>query len=188
MSTDDESGLAAQFAFSEDVAATDWLRQRVVDGGVGWSVIPAGFDAYVQVLHPARDPDESGIRWREIADWAGLPLLPGVWFQDLADLAPADRPLRPWVQKPSLWEIPDAALNAMTPILAGHTTTSDGWFGLREGSGLDGGSVLSVAWPVDHPPPGTPSRYRSWSTLPHAVLKGSSCGSPIGNICFSPGR
>jgi hypothetical protein len=61
MTASDRSGFATQFAFSEDVAATDWLRKRVVTGGVGWSMIPAGFDAYVQVLHPALGSDRSEV-------------------------------------------------------------------------------------------------------------------------------
>jgi hypothetical protein len=89
--------------------------------------------------------EQSEVRWREIADWAGLPLLSGVWFQDLV----------------------------------GQTTTSEGWFAVWEGSGLDGGNVRLVAWPVDHPPPpGTPSRYRSRLTLPRSVLRGPKLRLP----------
>lgn len=179
MTADDRSGFGAPFAFSEDVTATDWLRKGVVNGGVGWSMMPAGFDAYVQVLHPASGSDRSEVRWQEIADWVGLPLLPGVWFQDLEERAPADRPRRPWDQEPSMGEIPEAVLDAITPILAEQTTMSDGWFAVWEGSGLDGGNVISVAWHVDHPPPPrTPSRYRSRSTLPRTVLRGPKLRLP----------
>jgi hypothetical protein len=179
MTAEDWSGFATQFEFSEDVAAADWLRKRVVDSGVGWSMMPAGFEAYVQVLHPALGSDGSEVSWREIADLVGLPLLPGVWFEDLEERAPADRLQRPWVQQPSVGEVPEAVLDAMMPILVGQTTTREGWFAVWEGSDLGDGHLVSVAWHVDDPPrPGTPSRYRSRSTLPRSVLEGPKLRLP----------
>ena len=53
------------------------------------SVVPAGFEAYARVLHPAEEPLHGGdrvVRWAEVAAWSGLPLRPGSQFHSI-DLA-----------------------------------------------------------------------------------------------------
>jgi hypothetical protein len=154
------------------------LRARVTDYGVGSSLLPSGFEAYVQVLHPAFGPGDSRLRWRDIADRAGLPLLPGVWFQDFQELAPKDD--QPWVQEPAVGQIPDDVLDVLTPTLAGHTASGHGWFGLWDGWGFLHGSIgLLFASSVDSPPPpGAPTDYRARPAFSAEVLQGPKLTLP----------
>jgi hypothetical protein len=41
------------------------------------SFVPTGLEAYARVLHPADEPGNGScrlVRWREVAEWSGLPL------------------------------------------------------------------------------------------------------------------
>jgi hypothetical protein len=155
-------------------AAGGWLRERVIDGGVGDSLIPGGFDAYVQVLHPADGPGISEVSWREVAEWAGVPLQPGVWFQDLEELpAPNGAGSRPWEDAPMPGEIPDEIRDALMEILVRHTAAGEATYALWDGWGsLNGSMWRSVAYaPGAAPPPGTPTESRALPAVPSDVPK-----------------
>ena len=72
----------------------DWIRRRLApwDGEYTITVVvPAGFEAYARVLHPAESPDngERLVRWADVAAWSGLPLRDNAQFHSVA-LPPAD--------------------------------------------------------------------------------------------------
>jgi hypothetical protein len=138
-------------------------------------LVPAGFDAYAQVLHPASGPGTTQVLWTEAAESVGRPLLPGVWFQDLEEVADADdQRTRSWAQAPQLGEIPDDVLDVLRPILACHAASEHGWFCLWDGWGTFTGSMtLMVGWPADNPPPpGTPSQFRARPAFPPEIGDG----------------
>ena len=147
-----------------DFSQAAWLANTVLEHGVNASFVPTGLEAYVQVLHPAETSEGDPVRWSEVADWLQVPLLAGVWFQDLEELA-AGRPERdlPWAEAPQEGEIPEEVLDRLTRVLARHTGSEHGWFCLWDGWGfLTGSMTRVVARHVDHhPSPGTPSRYHS---------------------------
>ena len=97
------------------------------------SVVPAGFDAYARVLHPAEEPgwvSDRLVRWAEVAAWSGMSLRRDAQFHSIA-LPPA-RPDReaPWSsqgpREGSLY-LPDA--QALATILRKWTTTPERcWF------------------------------------------------------------
>jgi hypothetical protein len=162
------SGRVPHPSLTTDVSQAAWLAETVVGVEVAASYMPTGFEAYVQILHPAETSHGEPVRWREIADWLSTPLLPGVWFQDLEELAAAaaKRDL-PWARAPQEGQIPKEVLDCLTPVLARHTISEHGWFCLWDGWGFLTGSMSRVvAWHVDHqPPPGTPWRYHSRPAL-----------------------
>ena len=175
------SEFVPQLRLTTDVSPAAWLAESALESGVGCSFVPTGLEAYVQVLHPAEASDGEPVRWREVADWLRAPLLPGVWFQDLEELAAAAPERgRPWAHAPQTGEIPDEVLDRLTHVLARHTTSEHGWFCLWEGWGFLTGSMSRiVAWHVDHqPPPGTPSRFHSRPAFPPEVQRGPKVHLP----------
>lgn len=165
----------------QDVSPAAWLSETTFEHGEAHSFIPACFAAYAQILHPADTGAEQPVWWRAIADWLEVPLLPGVWFQDLEELAEQrEQGDPPWTHEPRLGEIPDAILDRLTPLLARHASSQHGWFCLWAGWGFLTGSMIRwVAWPVDNPPPpGTPSRFHAEPAFPPEVLGGPKVHVP----------
>ena len=175
------SEFVPPLSLTTDVSQASWLAHTALETGVASSFVPTGLEAYVQVLHPAKTSKGDPVRWREVADWLQAPLLAGVWFQDLEELA-ASRPERdrPWTKAPREGEIPDEVLDFLTPVLTRHTISDHGWFCLWDGWGFLTGSMFrGVAWRVDgQPPPGTPSRYPSRPAFPPAARKSSKVHLP----------
>ncbi len=171
-----------RLGLARDVSQAAWLAESTLEMGVGSSFVPTGLEAYVQVLHPAETSEREPVRWREVADWLQVPLLAGVWFQDLEELA-AGKPQRdrPWASGPVEGEIPDVVLDRLTPLLARHTTSEHGWFCLWGGWGFLTGSISRVVgWHVDHqPPPGTPSRFHSRPAFPPEATGNSMVRLPF---------
>jgi hypothetical protein len=178
---DVSSDFVPQLRLSTNISQAAWLAETALEIGVAGSFVPTGLDAYVQVLHPAETSDGNLVRWREVAEWLRAPLLPGVWFQDLEELASAAPEAdRPWAHAPREGEIPDEVLDRLTPVLTRHTTSEHGWFCLWDGWGFLTGSMSRVvAWHVDHqPPPGTPSCFHSRPAFPPEVRKGPKVHLP----------
>jgi hypothetical protein len=165
----------------QDASPATWLPDATIEHGEAHSFIPACFEAYAQILHPAETPDGEPVSWQAIAGWLEVPLLPGVWFQDLEELtARATRGNPPWTQEPPLGAIPDAILDLLTPVLARHTTSRHGWFCLWDGwAFLRGSMSMSVSRPVDNPPPpGTPSHFDAEPAFPAEILDGPKLHLP----------
>jgi hypothetical protein len=129
--------------WSEAVGEADWIADRLSPfGECVASVVPGGFEAYARVLHPAEaSHGDHGrlVRWREVADWSGLPLRPDSQFHSIA--LPPIRPAAdaPWrSQGPSSGSLFPADAEALAEILRTWTTTPDNcWFCLWEGYGWD---------------------------------------------------
>jgi hypothetical protein len=175
------SEFVPQLRLTTDVSQAAWLTESDLESGVAGSFVPTGLEAYVQVLHPAETSDGKPMRWREVADGLRAPLLPGVWFQDLEELAAAaPEGDRPWTNAPQQGEIPDAVLDRLTLVLARHTTSEHGWFCLWEGWAFLTGSMSRLrAWLVDdRPPPETPSSFHSRPAFAPEVRSGPKVHLP----------
>lgn len=164
-----------------DTTPAAWLVRAARDGVV-WNFVPLGFEAYVQVLHPAKGADERLVRWREVADCLQVPLRPGVDFQDFGVLADASMQRdgqRRWAA-PIPGEIPDQVLDLLVPVLGDHTASEHGWFCLWDGWGSITGSMFrTVAWPTHQPPPpGGPVSAHALPAFAPGVLKGAKVRLP----------
>jgi hypothetical protein len=107
------------------------------------SVVPAGFDAYARILHPAQEPGygERLVRWREVAAWSGVTLRPDAQFHTVALPATKPKTPPPWRRGQGPAEgrlyLPDAEV--LAEILRGFTTTPERcFFGLWTGYGFGG--------------------------------------------------
>ncbi len=127
--------------WSAAVEEANWIAERLGPFAADVSsVVPAGFEAYARVLHPAEEPTRGHrlVRWREIASWSGIALRPDAQFHTVAmpPAAPADPP--PWSgQGPREGGLypPDAAV--LTGVLRDATTAPEGcFFGLWAGYGI----------------------------------------------------
>src|SRR5690242_10988764 len=79
--------------WSSDVHQAGWIAPRLAPWEGEYPitiVVPAGFDAYARVLHPAQASGGGDrlVRWAEVAAWSGMPLRNDSQFHSVA-LPPA---------------------------------------------------------------------------------------------------
>jgi len=121
-----------------DPSPADWI----VAGLRGFaesvlSLVPAGFEAYVRIFHPAARKSEQ-VRWAEIAATNGKRAHPGMQLTALAGSREAYRHGQPGVfdVAPSIGSLPEELVEPLTEALAGQTHTPDRcWFAFWEGFG-----------------------------------------------------
>lgn len=108
-----------------DASVGSWIRPRLTGRwGSVTGVVPAGYDAYVRILHPV-DSATHLLRWSDVAKLTGRQMHPLVqWWR----LIGADKPLNPvstlWGgSAPTTGEMMVPAANAMLATLAEHTAT-----------------------------------------------------------------
>lgn len=128
----------------------DWLRKALTTFGenVG-SVVPARFDAYVRIFHPAHRGGEAEVRvlWAEVAESNGKTFHPLAQWLHIAFDAPTAQtnydhgpPGAIWESAPSEGHLPVTAARTLIAILSQRTDTPsnslfavwEGWGGLEE--------------------------------------------------------
>jgi len=148
--------------WSSAVEAAGWIGERLASFGTTvTAVVPAGYESYARVLHPAEAPPWGGhrvVRWREVAAWSGVSLGPDAQFHTVA--LPPRRP-----EAPAPWSgqgphegslhLPDAEV--LAEILRDFTTTPEecffcvwdgyGWEGRRQ-LGSPGTTPVTLPDPV----------------------------------------
>lgn len=145
--------------------SADWIRDRLhpFAQDVG-SVVPAGFEAFARIFHPAwRSGDEAQIevRWSEVAAWSGRTVHAEMQFHSIAMPLPGrqTRPLS-WSGEPRLGVLSRYQASALAGLLVDYTSTPDRcWFCLWEGFGyLTGATAALVAhfWKEGDPGPPAP--------------------------------
>lgn len=150
---------------SDEVQAADWIRDRLhpFAQDVG-SVVPAVFDAYARIFHPAwrrGNGDQTEVRWSEVAAWSGRTVHSEMQFHAIAAPLPGRQigPV-PWSFEPRLGVLPRHQTDALIGLLVKHTSTPDRcWFCLWEGYGyLTGGRAIAYfsAGELGANPPSTP--------------------------------
>lgn len=124
---------------ANDLSAADWVREQLVTFAhdVG-SLVPADFEAYARVLHPAAPGD---VRWADIARELGRTVHREVQFQNVATPPGGVIPQQqhqvegPW-QCPSTGQLPEPLRNHLGTVLSRFTTAPERvWFALWEGYG-----------------------------------------------------
>lgn len=147
-----EQIAAAPTQWSTAVEEADWIADRLApfEDCLVASVIPAGFEAYARLLHPVRSAMAKGsrmVRWREIAQWSGVPLQPDSQFHSIALPAATPPGPAPWRgQGPERGSLDVTDARALLEILDLYTATpGDCLFLLWDGWGWD--SSMYVALP-----------------------------------------
>ncbi len=161
----------------QDVSPATWLADTRLEHGVLRNYVPTGFEAYVQVFHPAYRAGGGTVRWHEIADWLEEPLLPGVWFEDIKERARTHAGDRPWMDAPEEGQVPHEVLDLLIPALAAHTRAERGWSCLWDGWGHLTGSMVAVRWSPDGPQAGAAS-FHALPALSPQIAKGPKVHLP----------
>jgi hypothetical protein len=125
-----------------DVHAADWIVQGVRDFGCGvGSLVPAVFDRYARVFHPAsRDSligDESvEVRWAEVADANDRIMHPAAEWGSLTGSWQLQSQDCVWDHKPLCGQLPRKLGNRLATILAPHAGEAGPcYFGVWDGWG-----------------------------------------------------
>ncbi len=129
-----------------DVSTGVWIssgRRRGTSGTVG-ALVPAVFEAYARVFHPAvryDGDDDVGVRWAEVAAHNGTvahPLMQWASITRSWDFVSADSQPPLWDDAPSEGHLPVATAARLAGVLARHTETPEAClFGRWDGFGYD---------------------------------------------------
>lgn len=124
---------------AQDASAADWIVEALkVFGETVTGLVPAGFEAYVRVFHPAQR-DGKPLRWAEIAAERGRVAhaemqLGGITGRRRAEQPGGDRTF--WHRAPALGTMPVEVASSLAATLEHHTTTPNRcWFALWNGFG-----------------------------------------------------
>jgi hypothetical protein len=132
-------------AQTDDLSAAAWIAPRLGAFASGvHGVIPAGFEAYARILHPADSADEH-VRWSEVAAACGKVAHALMQFHTLVGVGPNEYDVdsAAWTGSvPDLGDLEPESLAALLDVLARHTGAEQQcWFGVWEGYGwLPGGA------------------------------------------------
>jgi hypothetical protein len=135
----------AGVAWSSSVANAEWVRDRLTapNGSCVTSVVPAGFDAYARILHPASAVDGTGehpVSWAEVAASSGLELRDDACFHSVALPPQAGPGLAPSCRPPRRGSLGAAETGALVGVLRAATSTPERCcFWLWEGYAWQGG-------------------------------------------------
>lgn len=132
----------SEVIWSRDASPADWIGPRLGQFGGGvTSVVPGGFEAYARVLHPADSVGDGGpVRWRDVAEWSGLPLRPNGRFHSVALPPEAPEYEAPWHGSPWQGTLTKRDAERLIELLRPWTSTPDNcWFALWDGYGWQTG-------------------------------------------------
>jgi hypothetical protein len=177
-----EDRLGNVFAPAEDAAAADWVLANLRDfaGDVG-SVVPACFERYARVFHPAsrwvRDASEADeraarlweadgtvkwlktVRWAEVAAANGRQMHPATQWGSIIGAGDFSGQPGVWDSAPEFGAPPLSVAAELVAVLAEFTGTPDRcWFGVSEIWGSPLHEHLQAT-----PTFGTP--YRTWQLV-----------------------
>ena len=142
---------------TDDLTAAAWIAPRLGTFASGvHGVIPAGFEAYARILHPARSSDDDHVRWDAVAAAYGKVAHPLMQFHALVGAASTTDDVKtgPWQgSPPSAGDLEPESLAALLDVLTRHTHTPDEcWFAVWEGWGWMTGAVWTIfAYAEDDP-------------------------------------
>lgn len=134
---------------TDDLSAAAWIAPRLgaFGSGVG-GVIPAGFEAYARILHPAESAANEPVRWDSVAAACGKVAHPLMQFHTVVGVAPTEHDVDTGTWAGSVPEdgtLEPLSLAALLDVLARHTDVSQRcWCCLWEGYGWPFGTERST--------------------------------------------
>jgi hypothetical protein len=144
---------------TDDLTHAAWIAPRLGAFGTGvQGIIPAGFEAYARILHPARLPGDEYVRWSEVAAASGAVAHALMQFHSLVGVSAYETSVKSarWEGSvPTAGDLEPDSLAALLDVLAaGHTSDPDRcWFCVWDGWGWVTGAVWTVtAWRDDDAP------------------------------------
>ena len=133
---------------TDDVTTAQWIAPRLGAFGSGvHGVIPAGFEAYARILHPAESDAGELARWSEVAAACGKVAHPLMQFHTLVGVVPTEYEVdsAQWTGTvPDNGNLEPESLAALVDVLARHTAPQRCWFCLWDGYGSPFGTQRST--------------------------------------------
>jgi hypothetical protein len=157
---------------TDDLTAAVWIAPRLGAFGSGVrGIIPAGFEAYARILHPARSLADEPVRWSEVAATCGKVAHPLMQFHALVGVSPTDQDVKSGAWRgstPSDGDLEPDSLAALLDVLEQHTNAPQQcWFGVWEGYGWITGAVSTITFAYsDDAPPADPDPVRQAQPSP----------------------
>ncbi|HTC68056.1 MAG TPA: hypothetical protein VK662_00685, partial [Acidothermaceae bacterium] len=135
---------------TDDLTAAAWIAPRLGAFGTGvHGIIPAGFEAYARILHPARLSGDLPARWSEVAAASGTVAHGLMQFHSLVGVSAYETSVRSdrWEGSvPNSGDLEPDSLAALLDVLARHTTDPQRcWFCIWEGWGWVTGAIWTVS-------------------------------------------
>jgi hypothetical protein len=142
---------------TDDLTAATWIAPRLGAFGSGVrGVIPAGFEAYARILHPARSCADDHVRWDTVAAAYGKVAHPLMQFHTLVGASSTTNDIKtgPWQgSPPSEGDLEPESLAALLDVLARHADApQECWFAVWEGWGWMTGAVWTFFAYADDDP------------------------------------
>jgi hypothetical protein len=166
------------FASAPDAAAASWVVERVRGFAESvLSLVPAGFEAYGRIFHPAwRWDPTTRVSWREVAEANGRVAHRTMQWESITGALRfyhGDHQPGIWDHEPEEGSLPQELAPVLASLLAQHTATPDRcWFAVWEGFGcLDFGDDEPPAFKI-------PARRLLLLTGPITAVMTSLCPPP----------
>lgn len=126
---------------STDASESSWILPRLLAWGIGGtrvaSVVPAGYEAYVRILHPAGAGMGQTVPWQTVAEATGSVFHPLVQFARIYD--PEALGGNHWISAPAEGRLDADTCHLLYGLRAGWTATPGGCcFGIWDGWGSFG--------------------------------------------------
>lgn len=129
-----------------DAAAAGWIGPRLSGAfGAVSLAVPAGFDRYARILHPAvdyRDGHVVGVSWAQVAALSGRVVHPVAQYDRIATPAPGcvDRATLERIDWPAVGDLEPVSMRALCDVLGRHTDRQSGcffavWYGWGDAEG-----------------------------------------------------
>jgi hypothetical protein len=139
----------ARLLQTDDLTPAAWIAPRLGAFGSGvHGVIPAGFEAYARILHPAESSRQERVRWSAVAAACGKVAHRLMQFHILVGVAPTEYDVESgaWTGSvPDHGNLEPNSFAALLDVLARHSQRSQQcWFGLWEGYGMPFGTERST--------------------------------------------
>lgn len=143
---------------SSRTAESDWIADRLAPFGSGvGAIVPAGFEAYIRILHPATGRDGASVTWSEMAARSGRTMHRLAQFEAIncESVTGVDSA----TNGPDSGTLPATLLEALCAALSAHTRRPEScFFCLWEGYGWlrdsgGGGSIVFTPIGYSGPPP-----------------------------------
>jgi len=138
----------ADFEPCHDLTPAQWIKPRLIPWGAAMgtpvtSIVPAGYDAYVRVFHPALAPGPTDFAsWQEVADWSGGTFHPLAQFLRISTPVKPNPGPPPFVEPPLTGTvIPDICEPLVRELTRLTGTPSNCYFGIWEGRGQLAGNT-----------------------------------------------
>ena len=129
-----------------------WLLDRLLPWGttagtrVG-AIIPAGYEAYARILHPAWSLPNGRmvpISWRDVAAWSGRIVHPEVQWEAVIRPSGITSNPKPWDQDPAIGFAPDVVRKSICESLKLFSKEHSCWTAIWEGWGCLGGAFPEI--------------------------------------------